>query len=247
MKASEPYFNDGLIRLYLGDCREIVHKVDIPADAGWIIDPPWDSGIVVTPGFNKLVFCDGKRQHDVISLYGPPIWIFVWDCITSWYTGRHRPLKRAKFAFWYGAIAEYEIAGGLIPTAEDRKCKTVSNPRSTYTFTPNSNGKHLSDIFRFAITKNRRGQTHDKPVVWMSALIGNCFGKSPVIVDPFVGGGSAAIACLELGRPYIGVEIDQQELDRTIAEIERWKRTPSLFKQKANKPLQPTQTTARLS
>lgn len=40
MSAPEPYFDDGTVSLYLGDCREVLPQLDIAADA-IVTDPPY--------------------------------------------------------------------------------------------------------------------------------------------------------------------------------------------------------------
>jgi modification methylase len=36
------------------------------------------------------------------------------------------------------------------------------------------------------------------------------FPDAKVILDPFIGSGTVAVACKELGRDYIGIEISQK-------------------------------------
>ena len=48
----------------------------------------------------------------------------------------------------------------------------------------------------------------EKPVALMETLIGNSSKENGVVLDPFMGIGSAGIACQNLGRQFIGIEID---------------------------------------
>jgi len=205
----EPYASWGKQVLYCGDAREIIPQLEIPEDVGWIIDPPWDLDIVLPVGYRKLVFCDGWRQRNVIMQYGAPLWIFTWDCVTSWYTA-NRPLRRAKYAFWYGTISEYMFNGAFYGHHENRTARFVTNPRSTYFYKPDARGKHLSDIFRYPITQRGKLHSHEKPLDWIRMLIGNCFSSAECVVDPFSGTGTSLQAGKQLDKRVIGIELSEE-------------------------------------
>ena len=54
-----------------------------------------------------------------------------------------------------------------------------------------------------------------------------CFPNSKVILDPFVGVGTTAVACKELGRKFIGIEINPKYCE--IAKRRLSGVTPPLF------------------
>lgn len=61
-------------------------------------------------------------------------------------------------------------------------------------------------------TKDENGKNiHDteKPVELMKILIENSTQENEIVLDPFVGVGAVALACKELNRKYIGVELDE--------------------------------------
>ena len=61
-------------------------------------------------------------------------------------------------------------------------------------------------------TKDESGKNiHDteKPVELMKILIENSTQKGDVVLDPFVGVGASALACIESERNYIGIELDE--------------------------------------
>ena len=47
--------------------------------------------------------------------------------------------------------------------------------------------------------------------------------KDSIIVDPFMGSGTTGVACKELGRDFIGIEIDKQYFDIANERIEESK------------------------
>lgn len=61
-------------------------------------------------------------------------------------------------------------------------------------------------------TKDANGKNiHDteKPVELMKILIENSTQKGDIVLDPFVGVGATALACIESERDYIGIELDE--------------------------------------
>lgn len=50
----------------------------------------------------------------------------------------------------------------------------------------------------------------EKPVELMKVLVENSSLENEIVFDPFVGVGSTMLACLELNRRYIGIELDEQ-------------------------------------
>lgn len=62
-------------------------------------------------------------------------------------------------------------------------------------------------------TKGEDGKNiHDteKPVELMKILIENSSQEGELVLDPFLGVGATAMACKELNRDYIGVELDEK-------------------------------------
>ena len=72
-----------------------------------------------------------------------------------------------------------------------------------------------SDILSFQNkkTKDVNGQNlHDteKPVELMEVLVRNSSKEGQTVLDPFMGIGSVGIACNNLYRQFIGIEIDKK-------------------------------------
>ena len=59
---------------------------------------------------------------------------------------------------------------------------------------------------------NVKKKTHptEKPVELMKILIANSSQKSQLVLDPFMGSGSTGLACKELYRDFIGIELDEK-------------------------------------
>lgn len=75
-----------------------------------------------------------------------------------------------------------------------------------------------SDILSVPNIKIKGGDgrnLHDteKPVELMKILVDNSSQPGEVVLDPFMGIGSTGIACSDLGRNFIGIEIDESYFD----------------------------------
>ena len=72
---------------------------------------------------------------------------------------------------------------------------------------------------------------HDsqKPVALFQILIENSSNKGDVVLDAFMGSGTAALACMRSGRHYIGYELDKKYYDLIVSRIDTEQRQYSLF------------------
>jgi len=208
-------------RLICGDCTDaaITNALGVSPGAALLFDPPWDMETITPSGYqSKLVFGDGGTVGDVFTRFGSPTWLFVWDCVSSWYTP-NRPLKRMKVCAWYGDISNYDFDGWHYGDAGEPR--TVWNTRGQYKFKPDARGKHLADVFNLPITRlhAESDHNHTKPIDWITLLVANCTNGD--IYDPFLGSGTTIIAAENLSRqcraceisaPYVSVAL-QRYLD----------------------------------
>jgi hypothetical protein len=75
-------------------------------------DPEWNIEFTIPAASfkNILAFGDGSTIGKMFSLFGPPTWLFAWDCVTSWFTP-NRPLRRMKICAWHGDIDSFNLDG----------------------------------------------------------------------------------------------------------------------------------------
>lgn len=195
-----------------------------------VFDPEWDHapGVALPP--DRIVFTDGYRAADSIRMHGIPRWVFIWDCVSSWYVPGH-PLRRMKIALWYGT-ASYNENGSHYGNSGD--AKTVTNSRGTYEFVPDPRGKHLSDLFQSPITKEHaQGESHAKPVDWIRCLIADCMPVG-LIYDPFIGSGTTMVAAEQLGRICYGMEIEPKYVAVVLQRMQDMGLVPVLLENEAD-------------
>lgn len=82
-----------------------------------------------------------------------------------------------------------------------------------------------TDVIEAPRTGNNYHPT-EKPVMLMWAVVRWTDG---VVFDPFMGSGTTGVACCQLNRPFIGVEIDEGYFDIACKRIRDAYRQPDLF------------------
>lgn len=99
------------------------------------------------------------------------------------------------------------------------------------------NGKQTCRVFRNAailpdyVQYKRECVDHptQKPVSLLLALVGRCSDSGGLVLDPFMGSGTTGVACANLGRKFIGIEIEPKYFDIACKRIEDAQRQGKLF------------------
>lgn len=229
----EPYYEHGGITIYHGDCRDILPDWPFAYDSTeldmLVIDPPWDSEAAEWTNFpqsrNALVFTDPRRMNQAVRLYGSKIaWVFTWDTMAGWSTGKSRPVQQTKFALWYGDLDEYRRDAelwGEAPAPRDhpstkqtplkgRRLVDLWRESLRWLHNPTAGiGGSKSGTARFGTRRGKDVMRHAKPVGWLRCMLGNC-SDGGLILDPFMGSGTTLRAAKDLGRKAIGIEIEEK-------------------------------------
>jgi DNA modification methylase len=90
------------------------------------------------------------------------------------------------------------------------------------------------DILSFYNTKDKNADgsnIHDsqKPIGLMQTLIVNSTNENEVVLDPFMGSGTTALAAIRSNSRYIGFEIDKTYYDLTQKRLAQEISQPTLF------------------
>ena len=82
-----------------------------------------------------------------------------------------------------------------------------------------------ADVIQSARTGNGFHPT-EKPIDLMQKVIKWTDG---VVVDPFMGSGTTGVACVKLGRKFIGIELERKYFDIAVKRITEAYKQPDLF------------------
>lgn len=69
--------------------------------------------------------------------------------------------------------------------------------------------------------KDESDHPTEKPVALIERYIRNSAKPHEAVIDMFMGSGTAALACLRTGNPFVGVEIDPKHFETARRRIER--------------------------
>lgn len=220
----EPYYNDGEVCLYLGDCRELV---DEWTDAEFLCcDPPygrgWKQGNTKTSRQKSSAQAgiqgdDSTELRDwVLGQWGDARMAAVFGDLmlpppagTKQVLVYHKPidagLRGATGGFRRDAEAVYLLGGwksGLAIYGSPGSVLGTCEPMV-------SGGMGLS---------HQTGHPHSKPVDVLQTLLIHA-GCPTLIADPFAGSGSTLLAARTLGLRAVGVEVEERYAERAAKRL----------------------------
>jgi DNA modification methylase len=83
--------------------------------------------------------------------------------------------------------------------------------------------ENMNCVWHFTPVTNNSGEycghPAQKPVALCARAIKTSCPQGGLVVDPFMGSGSAGVACTQLGRRYIGIEINEESFDIACKRI----------------------------
>lgn len=108
-------------------------------------------------------------------------------------------------------------------------CKqiTKNNKRIKKNFVVN-NKKIDSNIWKFAVAQNETKHPAVFPLELPLRHIKTWSNKGDVVLDPFMGSGTTGIACKQLNRNFIGIELDEKYFEIAKKRIEHENRFSDL-------------------
>ncbi len=225
--------------LYLGDCREILPTLG-NVDAV-VTDPPYEfvpmgGGI----GGRRQVYKDIYRA-DLHLGFNPDMLLGVSDSITV-FCAKAQFSDMLKFAETNGFRWNLTTFNKTNPTP---LCGANYLPDAEYIFHFWKNcrlGGGYHDKSRFYVSPASGDSTlHPtiKPVGLMEKLVRVSIDKEgAVTLDPFMGSGTTGVACVKLGRKFIGIELEPRYFDIACRRIEQAYAQPDMFVQPTPKLVQ---------
>jgi len=75
--------------------------------------------------------------------------------------------------------------------------------------------------FQSTEAAEKNGHPCPKPVGQMVWIVSRASRVGEVVLDPFMGSGTTGVACVELGRKFIGIELDEKYFDIACRRIEQ--------------------------
>jgi site-specific DNA-methyltransferase (adenine-specific) len=242
-----PYFEDGQVQLWLGDCREVLPALGVTADC-ILADPPygetplpwdkWPAGWLDAAALvTSSLWCFGSMR--MFLAHGPEYqaagWKLSQDIVWEKNAGTGAAADRFKrvheqAAHWYRGRWDgvcHDVPRVAAPA--ERVARNGSAARRT---TGAHIGKYgtarawtddgtrlMTSVMR---VPNLRGQAihpTEKPVPLLLPLIAYACPPGGLVVAPFAGSGSDLEAARMLGRRAIGIEADERECEKAARRL----------------------------
>jgi DNA modification methylase len=201
------------IELWLGDCREVLPtlgKVDAV-----VTDPPY--GINAANGAAAGgTDASGRYKRKPRQYDG------AWDDERASEVAIRLCLKRSSDQiFWGGNFFSdlLPVGGRWLVWDKLNSMPSFSDAELAWTSVVGSSVKKFTQCAS-GLAANRDGRVHptQKPVALMSWCLG-FLPDAQTILDPFMGSGTTGVACVQLGRKFIGIELDPGYFDIACRRI----------------------------
>jgi site-specific DNA-methyltransferase (adenine-specific) len=201
-----PYYDDGQITIYHGDCRDVL---PVASYSAVVTDAPYGVGIDYA-SFDDTSENVAELARDVspyllsatraavfsgvpqMWMWPQPKWVLCWSYAPT--TNQFSPWGYAQWqpVLVYGS--DPYLAKGL-------------GPRPT--------------VYTNTNTPDRRGNTHPcpKPIEVMRWVVGRVTDEDDVIIDPFMGSGTTLRAAKDLGRRAIGIEREEKYCEIAVKRL----------------------------
>src|SRR3990170_5395559 len=186
------------VKLYLGDCLEILPTLAAGSVDAIITDLPYGVGIEYsdlfedTPEYVRellpplisegirvskvVLFPSGKYENELWLMKNyPPVWRICW------YKGAQSTASPVGFSDW-----EMIMVYG----------------RDVH--------RYAHDYIPVRTTQADNGHPCPKDIHWASWLINKFTNPGDLVLDPFMGSGTTGVACAMTGRNFIGIEIESK-------------------------------------
>lgn len=204
------------VTIHLGDCREIIPSVGRVCAV--VTDPPYGIGADEAASKNK-----GKWGW---TYYGESQW------------DRDRP-DRAIFDLMRACSKEQIIWGGnyftdyLPPSMQwfvwDKGQRDFSLADFEMAWSSQQKAARIVSYPRAKALQDGKEHPTQKPVEVMRFCISALPSKTKTILDPFMGSGTTGVAAVDMGRKFIGIEVDPKYFDIACRRIDEASRKPRLF------------------
>ena len=189
--------------LYLGDCLEVLPTLGAVEGFGVLTDPPYGIGehggaqrTRGKPGYAKHLNLGWDRSRPNASIFP---WLIAAPCGSIIWGGNYfadlLPPKMG-WLYWRKLMGGDFSDGELAWTSRDGALREfVKCPKGM-----------------------DKGHPCEKPAVLMEWCLG-FLPDAGTILDPFMGSGTTGVACANLGRKFIGIEIEERYFDIACERI----------------------------
>ena len=237
---------DGRVRLWCGKCEPLLAEIDAGSVDAVVTDPPYEAEAhtemqrtqrSIREGENDVIgfaaITEATRSEvaaeSVRTCKGWALFFCQVEAASAWRDAM--VLAGAKYRrsmAWVKPDSSPQFNGQ--GPAQGYECISASwcgEGRSEW----NAGGKR--GVYVFNCNSGRwGGHPTEKPVPLMESLLVDFSDPGETILDPFMGSGTTGVACVRLGRRFMGIELDQKHFATAIRRIEAELKSCPMFEPK---------------
>lgn len=209
------------IRLIHGDCLEELRELDVDFDKViFVSDPPFNIGYHYETYNDKkneqeyyewLADIFGTHKQVIIhyaeSLYKHAFQIGMFpEKVISWVYNSNTAKQHRDIAF-FGVNPDFRKVGQPYKNPTDKRiAKRIAEGKTARLY----DWWNINQVKN--VSKDKTAHPCQMPLEVMEKIIG-ILPDDAIIIDPFMGSGTTALACKNLGRKFIGIEMDKEYFD----------------------------------
>jgi DNA modification methylase len=220
--------------LYLGDCLDILPI--LPKDGAIVTDPPYGMGwntdsTRFTGGMRKRAA--GRDDWDAIredsTPFDPSPWLDFKSAVLWGANHYAQRLPVGKTLVW---IKKHPDLFGTF--LSDCEIGWASGGHGVF-----AHYKQFPPPSRMAESNGLVAHPTQKPISLMTWCV-QTFARKGTVIDPYMGSGTTGVACVRLGRGFIGIEAEERYFRTACKRIAEANLQPDLFVEKPAAPEQET-------
>ena len=205
------------VQVWLGDCRELL--ASIPRVDAVVTDPPYGLGDRMQGGtwgakvgFKEMLTWDASAPAEATL----KALVDHSDAAIFW-GGQYFDLPPARCWLMWNKL-------NAVPTMADFETAWTNLDRPSKRWDGN-------------VGRVEFGHPTQKPLALMHWTLG-FVPEAQTILDPFMGSGTTGVACVQLGRKFIGIELEPRYFEIAVKRISDELRRPRLQLEPVAKPVQ---------
>lgn len=233
----------GSATLYLGDCLEIMPTLGKVAHV--IGDPPYEARMHAAKSHEADLRKDGGPalmaiDFESVDAIREPFVKIAADICEGWFivfctpegVGRWADvvdlsaMKYKRACVWVKPDSTPQF-NGQCPAmgAENFICAWAGTGHSRW------NGGGKRGVYTHLVNNPERSGKHptEKPRKLMTEILADFTKPGETVLDPFMGSGTTGVAAVQMGRPFIGIEMNPVYFELACKRIENAQRQGSLF------------------
>ena len=207
--------DDGSVRLYCADCIDILPLIPDKSIDAVVTDPPYGIGEARNDNASRTNLA-AARDYGIEAWDDTPPDPQFFDHMRR--CSRHQVVFGGNhLASWLGSSPSWIVwdkdNGGN--DFADCELAWTSHKKAVRKIVHRWNGM----LTEPGVEKDQRTHPTQKPLRVMSWIVENYTESHDLICDPFMGSGTTGVACVRLGRQFIGVERERKYFDIAVRRI----------------------------